>query len=300
MSLTRRDFLKACGAGAAMLTVGANVAPQGLTPSAKSVPVYPKASNGILIDTMRCVGCRSCQNACKVANNLPTNDRPTSLSPTTLTYVDMKNISADPKKPVIKPIKTHCMHCEEPSCVSVCPVGAFEKTASGAVTYDADKCIGCRYCMMACPFGVPTYNWNSTSPKINKCSQGCMADGKSNTPACVQACPSRALYYGSRADLLAIARDRIAQAPDKYVHHIYGENEVGGTSILYLSGTPFDQLGFRMDLPHEAKPNYTWEVQSKIPAVLATALTVLSGIAWWTHRRENAPLVQAPVRVTDK
>ncbi|MBI5303713.1 MAG: 4Fe-4S binding protein [Chloroflexi bacterium] len=300
MSLTRRDFLKACGAGAAMLTVGANVAPQVLTGNAKTVPVYPQAGNGILIDASRCVGCRSCQNACKVANNLPTNETPVGLSATTLTFVEMKNISQDPKKPVIKPVKMQCMHCEEPSCASVCPVGAFEKTPSGAVQYDADKCIGCRYCMMACPFGAPKYNWDSASPKINKCSQSCMADGKRNTPACVQACPSRALYYGPRDELLTIARDRIAQAPDKYVHHIYGEHEVGGTAMLYLSATPFEQLGFRMDLPHEAKPNYTWNVQSKIPAVFASALALLSGIAWWTHRHEAGKLTEAPVRVTNK
>jgi len=300
MSLTRRDFLKACGAGAAMLTVGANVAPQTLVGNAKAVPVYPKAGNGMLIDTTRCVGCRTCQAACKVANNLPEEKYVVGLSATTLTFVDMKNISDDIKKPVIKPIKTQCMHCEDPSCVSVCPVGAFEKTASGAVTYDADKCIGCRYCMMACPFGVPKYNWDSANPKINKCAQGCLADGKRNTPACVQSCPNRALYYGSRDQLLGIARERIAQAPDKYVHHIYGEHEVGGTDVMYLSATPFEKLGFRMDLPREAKPNYTWQVQSKIPVVLASALTLLSGIAWWTHRKRDDELVQTPVRVTNK
>lgn len=300
MNLSRRDFLKMCGAGAAMLGVGATIAPSEMTRSPKAVPVSPKHSTGVLMDTTRCIGCKSCQQACKIVNKLPTDDRPVALSATTLTIVDFRNISTKVDKPDIKPVKRQCMHCEEPACVSVCPVGALEKQARGCVTYNADKCIGCRYCMVACPFDVPKYDWNSPNPKINKCAQSCMADGKQSLPACVQACPNKALYYGNRQDLLTIARDQIANNPGKYVNHIYGANEVGGTTMLYLSNTPFDQLGFRTDLPNEPLPNLTWAAQEKIPWVLASVLTLLSGIAWWTHRNESKPLVEVPVKAQDQ
>ncbi len=298
MKLTRRDFLKLCGAGAATLGLGAKFAPPSLGTGTRSVPISPRTGNGVLIDTTQCVGCRSCQKACKIANNLPTDDRPVALSATTLTIVDFKNISTKPDQPEVKPVKRQCMHCQDPACVSVCPVGALYKRENGSVAYDADKCMGCRYCMVACPFGVPKYDWNSPNPKINKCAQNCMADGTRDRPACVQACPNKALAYGNRDELLALAHTRIAQNPGKYVGQVYGEKEIGGTSMLYLSGTPFEQLGFRTDLPHEPLPDLTWNAQEKIPAVFGTLLALLSGIAWWTHRKEVAKPVEVPVKVT--
>ncbi len=297
MNVSRRDFLKLCGSSAALVGVGAKFSETPLGTTGKAVPTGPRYEYGVLIDTTKCVGCKTCQQACKVANGLPTDERPTGLSATTLCFVDMKNISADVSKPAIKPVKRQCMHCENPACVSVCPVGAIEKKENGAVAYDADKCMGCRYCMMACPFGVPKYDWNSPNPKINKCSQACMAEGKSKTPACVSACPAKALTYGNREELLLAAKSRISQDPTKYVPQIYGEKEIGGTTMLYLSGVPFEQLGFPAGLPLEALPELTWNVQSKIPVVLGTVLTLLSGIAWWTHRRQPAKHVPVPVQV---
>jgi len=298
VNITRRDFLKGLGAGVALLGIGATVPTQPLAQAPKkSVPISPKICSGVLIDTTRCVGCKSCQQACQVANGLPVDPRATALSAKNLCVVEMKNISPTPAKADIKPVKRQCMHCEDPACVSVCPVGALKKDDKGAVQYDASVCMGCRYCMMACPFGVPKYDWDSPNPKINKCAQGCLADGKRNTPACVQACPNQALYYGNREQLLTIAKDRIAQNPTKYVNKIYGEKEVGGTSMLYLGGTSFDQLGFRTDLPTEPLPSLTWAAQEKIPFALAGALSLLSVIAFWTHRKESKRLVEQPVRV---
>ena len=141
MKLSRRDFLKLCGASAAMLGVGATAAPPTLTAPRVSAPVAPRKANGVLIDTTKCVGCKACQNACKVANGLPTDDRPVALSATTLTIVDFRNISTKADQPQIKPVKKQCMHCEEPACVSVCPVGALVKQENGCVTYDADICM---------------------------------------------------------------------------------------------------------------------------------------------------------------
>lgn len=300
MNLNRRDFLKLCGAGVAALGIGAKFAPPTLGTTPRPVPVSPKSGNGMLIDTTACVGCRSCQRACKVANNLPGDGREICLSANTLTFVDLRNTSSSPDAPAIQPIKRQCMHCENPACVSVCPVGALTKQENGCVTYSADKCIGCRYCMVACPFGVPKYDWESPNPKINKCAQDCMANGKRDRPACVQSCPNKALLYGNREELLTIAHGRIAQNPDKYVNQIYGEKEIGGTSMLYLSKIPFEWLGFRTDLPTENLPELTWNAQSKIPAVLGTVLALLSGIAWWTHRGEQKKLVESPVTVTNE
>ncbi|MBI4785824.1 MAG: 4Fe-4S binding protein [Chloroflexi bacterium] len=300
MALTRRDFLKVFGAGAALLGVGAQVAPPALTPSRKASPISPRTENGVLIDTAQCVGCRSCQRACKVANNLPTDDYVTCLSATTLTYVDLKNVSQTVEKPSVKPVKLQCMHCEDPACVSVCPVGALQKREDGCVGYDPNKCIGCRYCMAACPFGIPKYDWDSPSPKINKCARECMVNQHTDTPACVQVCPAKALTYGNRSELLLIAKDRIAKNPGKYVDHIYGENEIGGASTLYLSAVPFEQLGFRTDLPNVPLPQLTMNAMEKVPWVLGGMFTLLSAIAWWTHRGEAEQLVQAPVPISNE
>jgi formate dehydrogenase iron-sulfur subunit len=300
MQVSRRDFLKLFGASAAMLGMGAEIAPPSLANSAHRVPISNKIENGVLIDTTQCVGCRSCERACEQANNLPIECPAPGLTATTLTFVDMRNTSPNSNQPVIKPVKRQCMHCVDPACVASCPVGALYKRDNGSVAYDADKCIGCRYCMMACPFGIPRYDWNSPNPKINKCAQNCMANGQRDRPACVEACPAQALTYGKRSDLIAFAKDRIAQNPGRYVDYIYGENELGGTTMLYLSGTPFQQLGFRTDLPNEPLPNLTWNAQSKIPFVLGGVGVLLSSIAWWTHRGESKKLAEAPVSVKDE
>ncbi|MBI3915276.1 MAG: 4Fe-4S dicluster domain-containing protein [Chloroflexi bacterium] len=297
MKLSRRDFLKLVGASAAVVGLGAKFTDAPVPLPARHAPITPRGSYGVLIDTAACIGCKSCQTACKIANNLPTDGREVALSATTLTVIDFKNISPKPENPVLKPVKLQCMHCQDPACVSACPVGALYKKEDGTVAYDAEKCIGCRYCMIACPFGIPKYDWNSPNPRINKCARNCMADGKRDRPACVQACPNQALFYGKREDLIAFAKDRIAKNPSQYVNQVYGEKELGGTSVMYLSGTPFEQLGFRTDLPSEPLPELTWNAQEKIPAVLATLITLLSGIAWWTHRVESKKLVEVPVKV---
>jgi Fe-S-cluster-containing dehydrogenase component len=300
MKISRREFLKFAGAGAAIAGVGANIAPPSIQNRVRAAPISPYVENGILIDAAQCIGCKLCVTACQEANNLPIDNKVASLSPFALTFVDFKNVTTDVQTPVVKPIKMQCMHCQDPACVSVCPVGALYKRENGAVAYDADKCIGCRYCMAACPFGIPRYDWNSPNPKINKCAQNCMADGKRTTPACVQVCPVKALHYDKRENILAIAKDRIKQNPDKYTNHIYGEKEVGGTTFLYLSAVPFKQLGFRTDLPTTPLPELTWAAQEKIPGVIGVLVTLLSAIAFWNHRREARKLVEVPVEATNE
>jgi formate dehydrogenase iron-sulfur subunit len=214
-----------------------------------------RGSKATLIDTTKCIGCRSCQVSCKEWNGLPAEltqlnvttgnlQNPTTLSAHTRCLIQPNEI-ADEKAPgglrwVFA--KRQCMHCEEPACVSACPTTAMHKQdGDGKVVWDGDKCIGCRYCQWACPWGVPMAEWDSLSPKIDKCT---MCNDRAGDPACVKHCPAGALKYGDRAALLREAKERIAKHPLKYVDHIYGEHEAGGTSMLYLSPVPFEKLGF--------------------------------------------------------
>jgi Fe-S-cluster-containing dehydrogenase component/Ni/Fe-hydrogenase subunit HybB-like protein len=242
----RRDFLKTVGVVTATSACATCA-------QAQTTPELSPDSVGVLVDTTLCVGCRLCEYACKKYNHLETgtlesyNDssvfeekrRP---SPVALTVVNQWK--SDDGKPIFA--KVNCMHCNRPACVSACIVGAMRKELTGQVTYDADKCIGCRYCMEACPFQIPCYEYdNAFTPQIRKC-QLCFQERTSQgkLPGCVEACPREALVYGKRTELVKLAHDTIAQHPGEYVDHVYGETEVGGTGWMYLSKVPFEQLGF--------------------------------------------------------
>jgi formate dehydrogenase iron-sulfur subunit len=184
-------------------------------------------------------------------------------------------------------VRRFCMHCQEPTCASVCPVGALHKTATGPVVYDAGKCMGCRYCMMACPFGVPRYEWKAVLPKVKKCTMCAPRQAKGLQPACTEVCPVQAGIFGERDDLLKEAEKRLREEPAKYIQHIYGKNEVGGTSVLYLSAVPFEQLGLPANLPTDPMPLLTYRVLSKIPNLVTLGGALLGGIWWITNRREE-------------
>ncbi|HEX8908578.1 MAG TPA: 4Fe-4S dicluster domain-containing protein [Anaeromyxobacteraceae bacterium] len=235
-------------------------------------------SKATLIDLTKCVGCRSCQVTCKQWNDLPAErtllqpglglQNPRKLSASTFTVVQSHEVEDASAPGGLKYLfaKRQCMHCDEPACASACPVTALHKTEEGPVVYDDAKCLGCRYCMWACPFGVPTAEWDSLAPKIRKCthcydrlSQPAPAERNGQAlsdedrkrfaaahavPACVKQCPAGALQYGDREGLLKEARARMAKAPGQYVDHVYGEKEAGGTGMLYLSPVPFAELGF--------------------------------------------------------
>ena len=287
MNLSRRDFLKACGASAAVLGLGAKLAPPSLALRPRAVPTAPAQSGGMLIDLARCIGCKRCVVACKTKNHLPLDDDPVTLSSKAFTFVEFRNISADLAKPTIKPIKRQCMNCVDPACVSACTVGAIQKQPNGPVTYDTSRCIGCRYCMYACPFGIPTFEWNNQLAVMKKCDNCADLVAQGKDPACVQACPVQALQYGKRTELLTIAKQRIEDPKIKYVKEVYGENRVGGTSMLYLSAIPFDQLGFA-DVPNESPADLSQEIMHMTPQVAGTVATVLTGIYLFTRRREKA------------
>ncbi|MDP2207202.1 MAG: 4Fe-4S dicluster domain-containing protein [Bacteroidota bacterium] len=235
------------------------------------------AQKGILIDITKCIGCQQCVSACKIQNNLPDTEE-TKLSITAYTVVEEKEE---------RYVRRMCMHCKYPTCESVCPVGAFEHTKEGAVLYHAEKCIGCRYCMMACPFQAPRYEWASRTPQIQKCKLCIERITIGKETACTEACPVGATIFGDYNDILRIARQTVSAEPDKYVNHIYGENEVGGTSILYISDVPFEKLGFKTNLGTQKLPELTWSALSKIPSVVAVGGTLLYGIWWITNRRKE-------------
>lgn len=229
----------------------------------------------LLIDTTFCIGCGACALACKEKNRLP-GEVEQDLSARTLTIVREEHGVH---------VRRLCMHCETPTCASVCPVGAFRKTAMGPVVYEKERCIGCRYCMLACPFQVPRYEWDSLFPRVMKCDM-CADRVKEGRPtACAEACPTGATLFGERDELIREAKRRIQASSERYIPHIYGLEEAGGTSVLFLSSLPFEQLGFRRDLGKEPLPTLTWEVLSKIPNTILLGGVFLFGIWWITNRR---------------
>jgi formate dehydrogenase iron-sulfur subunit len=232
-------------------------------------------SRGLLYDSTRCNGCGACSAACKEQNGLPLpiEEKTTAY---TWTVVEQHNGAR---------VRRLCMHCLTPTCVSVCPVGAMKKTASGPVVYDSRLCIGCRYCIMACPFGVPKYQWDRPIPVVGKCVLCAPRLAAGQPTACATVCPTGATTFGERDALVREARMRIMREPGRYVDHIYGLDEAGGTSVLLLAGVPFLQLGLRGDLPHEPMPMLTWRVLSGLPDVVTVAAVFLFGIHWITKRR---------------
>jgi Fe-S-cluster-containing dehydrogenase component len=293
MSISRRKFLGWLGAATAGTTLGktANAA------SNKHFSGYPN-SMGVLFDNTRCIGCRKCEEACNKVNELPAPERPfddlsvldTKRRTDARTYTIVNRFDdvskANSKGPLYR--KEQCNHCLEPACASACFVQAFTKTQKGAVIYDASVCVGCRYCMIACPFEIPTYEYDSAfTPRVMKCTMCSPRIEKGLLPGCVESCPTEALTYGKRTDLLKVARGRITKFPDRYVNHIYGENEMGGTSWLYLSAIPFKEVGMREDLGVTPAPKLTAGALSAVPVVVGLWPVLLTGIYAMNKRKEK-------------
>jgi Fe-S-cluster-containing dehydrogenase component len=306
MDQSRRAFFKAAGlAGAGLVTAATPV-------SASSEQLLGNNPLGMLYDATRCVGCKACMVACKRVNarsgglafeSAPFDqdglwDAPTDLDGNTRTliklYKDAKGWSY---------IKYSCMHCQKPSCVSVCPVKAMTKDPeTGIVDYSKDACIGCRYCQVACPFNIPKFQWDRTLPQIVKCDLCRNTNLKDKgIPACAETCPAGAILFGKRKELLAEAHARLKQHPNRYVPKVYGEHDIGGTNHLYLAGLPFDRLGLPA-LPSEAPASISEHIQHTIyrgfvaPIALYTSLCFIAvrnlKKREATHRPEAAPAKQ--------
>jgi Fe-S-cluster-containing dehydrogenase component len=179
------------------------------------------------------------------------------------------------------------MHCIDPACASACPARALEKSKAGPVTYNGSRCLGCRYCMMACPFEVPKFEYTKAVPYVKKCSFCAERQAQGLMPACAEVCPSGALTFGRRAALLEEARTRIYQNPDKYVHHIYGEHEAGGTSWLYLADVSFERLGLKQGLSTQPYPAYTETSLAAVPVVMTLWPPLLMGLYAFSKRRDE-------------
>ena len=290
----RRDFLKKTAAASIGITA---ISQQ----TAKAAPtnILSPDRMGVLVDTTVCVGCRNCEWACKDAHNLPAGDLEsyedrkileTKRRPdhTALTVVNEYSPGKHWNKPV--DVKFQCMHCDHPACVSACIVGAFSKQENGSVIWDSDMCIGCRYCMVACPFQIPAFEYDKAiHPMIMKCDFCYERTKKDKLPACVEICPVEALTYGHRTELIRVARDKIKRNPDRYIDHIFGENEVGGTSWLYLASKDFEELDFPK-LGKNPAPGVSESIQHGIFAYFVPPVSLyalLGGIMWITKRRKE-------------
>jgi Fe-S-cluster-containing dehydrogenase component len=298
MGLSRRYFLKTLTTAAAAAGAAAVGATRPANAWQSRAPADPY---GCLVDLTRCIGCRKCEQACNEVNQLPAPQR----SFEDLTVLDRK------RRPDVKSftvvnryysgmiderdqliptfVKIQCMHCQDPACASACIVGALTKKENGAVHYDVKKCIGCRYCMVACPFEIPAYEYHDPiTPRVMKCTF-CYerVAGEKKLPGCAQICPVEAITFGRRKTLLKIAKQRIARNPGRYLDHVYGEHEAGGTSWLYLSAEPFEKLGFGK-LPQRPLPQLAETIQHSLYSYLWSPLVLfgmLGGLMWSSHQK---------------
>jgi len=278
--MKRRDFIKTgIGTGAILLTT---------RKSARAD--VKKEFLGVLVDTTRCIGCRSCEEACATAHGLPVPDiydesvfeKERRTSETQWTVVNRYNT----EKGTVY-VKRQCMHCNQPACASACLVKAMFKTKEGPVIWRGSKCMGCRFCMISCPFDIPKFEYNSPNPKIQKCIMCWERIEKGEIPACVEACPAEALLFGKRRELLEEAKRRIYNEPEKYYHQIYGELDVGGTGWLYLSAVPFEQIGFRTDLGITPYPEFTKGFLYAVPVIFILWPSILLGLNHLTKIEEE-------------
>jgi len=287
----RRKFLGLMGAAGA----GSVATSTAQAAGGKHFEGYPD-SFAVLFDSTECIGCRKCEKACNEVQNLDDPEQPfddlsvleTKRRTTSDAYTVVNKYDVpDQSEPVYR--KIQCNHCMEPACASACFVGAFQKTELGAVTYDPTVCVGCRYCMIACPFHVPAYEYDKAlEPRIMKCTM-CyeIRLSKGELPGCVEACPTEALLLGKREQLLRVARRKLRAYPDRYEQHIYGETEMGGTNWLYISGTPFENLDMNTDIGDTPAPKFTSGALKLVPGVVALWPLLLGGIYAISRRKDK-------------
>ncbi|HSM50014.1 MAG TPA: hydrogenase 2 operon protein HybA [Thermoanaerobaculia bacterium] len=304
-STDRRTLLKGLGLAGTAAATGAVPAA-----AAREPKQAPPRAMGMLYDTTRCIGCKACVVACKDANGMPPDDRvygdglydaPDDLNDRTRNIIKLARDGAGRTSY----FKAQCMHCVDPACAASCMLHSLQKDPeTGVVSYDPSYCVGCRYCQMSCPFNVIKFEYEKAAPKIVKCElcrhrvgDAALADDggfsrwpRGHGPACCEVCPRDAVIYGTREELLAEARRRIAAHPGRYFEdRIYGEVEGGGTQVLTLSHLPFAELGLP-DLSERGVPHTAYTLQEGLykgfvaPVVL---YAVLAGVML-RNRRQGA------------
>lgn len=255
----------------------------------------------ILTDTTLCTGCEACVHACKQTYKLDRDrawrwkQRIDDLSSTRFTTII--------RRPDSHFVRQQCRHCREPACVSACIVGALRKTELGPVVYDENRCMGCRYCMMACPYGIPRYSWENEVPLVHKCTMCYDRLKQGLQPACTDACPYGATIFGTRAKMIETANERFAANPGKYYTppgstepKLYGYDEVGGLSVLYISDISLEFLSWRPELGKEPLPTLTWAALRKVPPVVLAMAGAMSGLYWFIGRRNHVQALEAAER----
>jgi len=281
MSIDRRNFFKTIGI--------AGIAMAGIQSANASTPDENKIEfRGVLYDSTRCVGCQECERACAKAHDLPEPQDEVKvgiLRKTNETQRCVVNNYNTSKGEVF--VRNQCMHCNEPACAAACLTQAMYKTKEGPVIWRGDKCMGCRYCMVSCPFDVPKFEYHSANPKIQKCDMCYDRIIKGEKPSCVEACPGEAIVFGTRRELIAEARKRMAENPGTYVDQIYGENVAGGTGYVYLSSAPFNELGFNPKLQNSSYPALSKGFLYSVPAVFVLLPTLLLGIHEATKNNQS-------------
>jgi formate dehydrogenase iron-sulfur subunit len=254
-------------------------------------------THAMLFDAHLCTGCRGCQVACKQWNDLEATEtsntgsyqNPPRLSSKTWLVMRFNEVEDGGKVKFVFG-RYACMHCEHPACVSACPLEALHKTEDGPVLYRADRCFGCRYCMLACPFEIPTFEWDQgmfNGPWIRKCTFCNDRLEAGREPACAQTCPTGALKYGQRDELIAYAEERIQKYPDTYIPHVYGKTEAGGTSLLYISHVPFEALGLPTKLGDKPISERAEDAMFATPIAAAGLIAGLTGFYWVVKRRQK-------------
>lgn len=289
--MNRRKFLTLMGA-AGVASTAAGAACEAEAAGGGNFPYY-KESFGVLHDTTRCIGCRRCEMGCQEVNNLPMPkkplndlsvlDKPRRTTADAWTVINKYN---DGGKPVFR--KLQCNHCQDPACAAACFVKAFKKDPTGAVTYDGDLCVGCRYCMVACPFNIPGFQYyEAFDPLVRKCTFCYPRIKQGLLPGCVQACPMDALIFGKREDIMRLAKNRVAQDPKRYVQHVYGEKEAGGTAWVVISGAPFGKLGLDENMNERPYAELTAGALGAVPMVIGLWPILLGGAYLITKRSEK-------------
>ncbi|MFZ1985041.1 MAG: hydrogenase 2 operon protein HybA [Desulfatitalea sp.] len=281
---SRRQFVKTIAAAGISMVAAPLISAK--TAVAEKIRARRDQDVGMLYDATQCIGCRSCEVACKQANNKPAEydadgiwDAPRDLSAKTLTIVELYKGEAKHSF-----IKRQCMHCVDPACVSGCPTTAMVKQANGAVTWNAEACVGCRYCQMGCPFNIPKYEFDATYGRIVKCEL-CANNGllEKGYTACSKACPAGAILFGRQKDLLKTAKNRISDNPGRYNEKIYGQFDSGGTGVIYLAGVSFGKLGFP-ELPEYSSARISEGIQHTIYHNMIAPILIYFGLAFVAFR----------------
>ncbi|MCK9450596.1 MAG: 4Fe-4S dicluster domain-containing protein [Bacteroidales bacterium] len=272
--IDRRFFLKAMGVTAATLAVGIDRSDAGTDIKTGEISEL----KGILYDSVKCKGCYGCEFDCAWQHGLaePGEVDDTIIRKTDETRRTVINLYQTSKGPVY--VKRQCMNCNDPACGSACLTQAMHKTIDGPVIWRENRCMGCRYCMISCPYDMPKFEYHSTNPKIQKCDLCYDLQQEGEEPACAYNCPNGALLFGTRRELIAEANKRILENPADYYPHIFGEHEAGGSSWMYLSPVPFEELGFNTKIQNISYPSLTKGFISSIAPVDIFLPAVLLGI----------------------